>query len=512
MTKKAAKKTGSKPTKQRSATKQTRGNGGNGEEQREPTGVEGIDTILGGGLPPGRLYLVQGAPGTGKTTLGLQFLIAGAQLGQKTLYISLSQSAQELELIAQSHGWSLKGVDVEHLSTAEILESSAEQTVLHMADVELHETRDAIQEAIRKVQPQRLVYDSLLEVRYLADDVLRYRRELLGFKAFVADHEITAMLIDSEPEFGGDKEIESIAHGIIQLAKASPEYGNARRRIDIKKMRGVHFADGMHDMAIRKEQGIEVYPRVVPHLAPEEAGHDLIVSSIEEIDEMLGGGLEPGTSTLVVGQSGTGKSTLATVYAMAALERGENVAMFLFEERLETFFRRSEGLGMNLRKYHKKGQLDVIDFNPGEIPPGEFSLIAQKLINERGGRVLIIDSFTGYLSAWPQSNQAVPQVHALLKYLSRRGVATIMIVAQHGLIGQKMGVDVDVSFLGDTVLLLRMYEWPGTIRRTITVVKKRHGPHDLNIHELTISSEGITIEEFNPPPPGPAGPLIHGER
>lgn len=482
-----------------------------GEQGTIRTGVEGLDDILCGGLPGPRLYLLQGAPGTGKTTAALQFLLAGARRGEPVVYVSLSQTRAELEQIAASHGWSLAGVHIEELSTSETIGDAADQTIFQTADIQLDRTRQAVEEAIRRHAPRRVVYDSLLEIRQLSDNGPRFRREVLGFKAFLASNAIATLLIDVEMESGGDRELESIAHGIIRLDKVLPEYGNVRRRVEVKKMRGVATFGGYHDMSIREGVGVEVYPRVVPHLAPEAARTQLIKSDLAPLDDMLGGGLEAGTSTLIVGQSGTGKSTLASLYSLAALERGEGVVMFLFEERLETFFRRSEGLGMNLRPHHESGLLQIRDFNPAEVSPGEFAQIARKLVEEHETRVVLIDSFTGYLSALPAGDQAVTQMQSLLKYLARRGVLIMLVVAQHGLLGQYADTDVDVSFLGDAVLLMRMYEWPGIVRRTITVVKKRHGPHDLAVHELTIRPEGISVAPFNPPPPGLLGPMA-GER
>ena len=471
------------------------------------TGVAGLDHILGGGLPGPRVYLVRGGSGTGKTTLGLQFLLEGAKRGEPVVYVTLSQSRTELEQIAQSHGWSLDGVVIEQLETGETMNPVADQTIFHTADISLDNTRKAIESAIEKHKPTRLVYDSLLEIRQLSGDSLRFRRELLGFKLFLAEHDVTTLMIDTTSDQGGDTEMEGVAHGIFCLEKFLPEYGVARRRLEVRKMRGVAFSDGYHDMAIRSGTGVEVYPRIVPNLAPERKRSDLIKSNVEPLDHMLGGGLEAGTTTLIVGQAGTGKSTLASIYSHAALERGESVAMFLFEERLETFFRRSEGLGMNLRPYEASGKLQIRDFNPAEISPGEFSQIVQRAVDEHDVRVVLIDSFTGYLSALPKSDQAVMQIQSLVKYLSRRGVLSILIVANHGLLGHNVTSDIDVSFLGDAVLLLRMYEWPGVIRRSVTVVKKRHGPHDLNVHELVIRADGVSVQAFNPPPPGPNGPL-----
>lgn len=471
------------------------------------TGVRGLDEILGGGLPGPRVYLVRGGSGTGKTTMGLQFLLEGAKRGESVVYVTLSQSRAELEQIAQSHGWSLDNVVIEQLETGDALNVAADQTIFHTADIRLDKTRQAIENAIDQYKPTRLVYDSLLEIRQLTGDSLRFRRELLGFKLFLAERNITTLMLDTTSDQGGDTEMEGVAHGIFCLDKLLPEYGVARRRIEVRKMRGVAFSDGYHDIAIRTGTGVQVFPRIVPNLAPETRRTDLIKSNIEPLDHMLGGGLEAGTTTLIVGQAGTGKSTLASIYSHAALQRGESVAMFLFEERLETFFRRSEGLGMNLRPHHESGKLQIRDFNPAEVSPGEFSQIVQQAVDDHDVRVVLIDSFTGYLSALPKSDQAVMQIQSLVKYLSRRGVLSILIVANHGLLGHNVQSDIDVSFLGDAVLLLRMYEWPGVIRRSITVVKKRHGPHDLNVHELIIRPEGISVQAFNPPPLGSSGPL-----
>jgi len=475
------------------------------------TGVGGLDEILRGGLPPARLYLVEGEPGTGKTTLGLQFLLEGVRRGESVLYVSLSQTRAELEQIATSHGWSLAGVNIQELQTADTLDGAGNQSIFHSADIRLDRTREMVEKAIAEHAPRRIVYDSLLEIRQIASDHMRYRRELLGFKSLLNNSQITAVIMDSPVEYGGDKQLEGLAHGIIHLEKELPEYGIARRRMEVRKMRGVGFADGYHDMSIRRGMGVSVYPRIIPDLASEAEHTDLIKSGLAPLDEMLGGGMEAGTTTLVTGQAGTGKSTLASLYALAALERGEAVAMYLFEERMETLFRRSEGLGLNLRPYYESKQLTINDFNPAEISAGEFSLIVRDGVDNRNTRVVLIDSFTGYLSALPKSDQAVTQIQSLLKYLARRGVLTILIVAQHGLLGQNVGIDVDVSFVGDTVLLLRLHEAPGVLRRSISIVKKRHGPHGLDVREMTINEKGIGIEPFNPAPVGTAGLVVHAQ-
>ena len=470
------------------------------------SGAVGLDNILRGGLTGPHLYLLQGSPGTGKTTLALQFLLAGAALGEPTLYVSLSQSALELKAIARSHGWTLEGVAVEELDAASEPSDRDDQTIFVHADIRLDKTRAAIEEKIERLRPKRLVYDSLLEIRKLTSDTERLHREMLGFKALLERRGIAAFMIDVTPEEGGDNDFASIAHGIIRLERWMPEYGPARRRVDIRKMRGANFHSGYHDMAIRSGQGVVIFPREVPVTTVERATGALIKSGIDDLDSMLGGGMEGGTTTLIIGQSGTGKSTTASLYAEAALKRGEAVSLFLFEEREETFFRRSEGLGIKLREFHKDGLLALFDFDPATISPGEFSQMVRDSVTANSARVVVIDSFTGYINSLPRSEQAVLQMQALLKYLSRRGVLTMLIVAQHGLLGHDMKSDVDLSFLGDTVLFLRMFELPSVIRRTLAVIKKRHGAHDLGVHELIIESGHIRILPSGVPRPSASSP------
>lgn len=482
-----------------------------GKEDRVGTGIAGLDAVTGGGLPGSRLYLVRGTAGTGKTTLGLQFLIEGASRGEPVLYVTLSQSEEELLQIAKSHGWDLKGVTIQSLSKVSDVIDLSEQTIFQSADLRLDRTRDEIQKIIQELSPTRIVYDSLLEIRLLASDNNRFRREVLGFKSFLSESNITALLLDTEHGTSdrSEDQLENVAHGIIRLEKHLPTYGTARRRVEIKKMRGTPIRDGYHDISIRTGKGLVVYPRIIPEIRPKSTvDENLIRCDIENLDNMLGGGLDAGTTALIVGQSGTGKSTLSSLYVRAALERGESVGVYLFEERRETFLRRCEGLGIKLRSYVDEGRLILRDFNPTEVSPGEFGSIVESAIEKNKIKVIAIDSLTGYLSALPESEEAITQMHSLLKYLTRRGVLILLIVAQHGLLGHQQHSDLDVSFLGDTVLLLRMYEWPGVIRRTIGVVKKRHGPHDLDIHELQIGSEGVSVEPFNPPPPGESGPLV----
>jgi circadian clock protein KaiC len=466
------------------------------------SGIAGLDEILRGGLPASNLYIMQGAPGSGKTTAALQFLRAGVEAGERCIYVSLSQTKAELESIAVSHGWTLEGIRVEELSASEAVTSAADQTIFQTAELRLDETRKAIEDAIEEHKPSRLVYDSLLEIRLITGDTPRFRRELIAFKAFLAKRNVVALLLDTQLRDGHNtgEEVEGVAHGVICLDKSIDEYGPVRRRVEVSKMRGVPVFDGYHDMAIREGQGVVVFPRIVPGAASASVKPQLIKSGVDTLDEMFGGGQESGTTTLVIGQSGTGKSTMASLYATAALKRGESVALFLFEERLETFFRRSEGLGMELRQFYDDGQLIIRDFNPNEISPGEFGQIVEQAVTGEKVRVVVIDSFTGYLNSLPHREKAVRDIQSLLKYLARAGVLTILIVAQHGLLGHDVGIDVDVSFLGDTVLLLRIAEHEGRLRRNITVVKKRHGPHDLDVRELFIQSSGVTVVPYNPLP------------
>ncbi|MBB4658692.1 ATPase domain-containing protein [Parvularcula dongshanensis] len=459
--------------------------------ERISTGVHNLDNVLNGGFPGRYSYLLHGEPGTGKTTFALQFLLEGVKNGESVVFVSLSQTRHELEMIADSHGWDISKIHVVEMKTGE--PETEEQTVFYPVDIRMDLTRDAIMKALDTHKPRRLVYDSLVEVRKLSRDPTRFQREMLSLKQTTSEMGVATLLIDLTTDDSNDLELESYAHGIIHLDKDLPTYGQARRRIEVAKMRGVDFFDGYHDMDILQGKGVVAFPRIVPLLAPEEAGGNLISSGVRPLDEMLGGGLESGTTALVIGQAGTGKSTLASLYLHAALSRGEACAMFLFEERQETFFRRSEGLGLPLRSFHKQGLLEIYDFNPSEISQGEFNEIALRSVDENNTKVVVIDSFTGYVGGLPNSNEAIVQIQLLLKYLARRDVLTVLIVSQSGLLGHQMSMTLDVSFLGDTVLFLRMYEAGSTIERSITVAKKRHGPHDLNIRRLEIGKKGVAV-------------------
>lgn len=466
-----------------------------------PTGVDGLDEVLRGGLPAGNLHLLQGPPGAGKTTLALQFLRAGMEAGERVLYVTLSQTAEELRRIGSSHGWDLSAMDIVELQ-AHAGSTESEQTIFHTSDLRLDQTRKEIETTISERRPQRMVYDSLLEVRLLAPDDTRYHRELVGLRSFLFARSITTLLLDAEPagEAGMDTQSRGIVHGVLNMDKVLPDFGSARRRIEVSKMRGVDIHDGWHDMDIRTGDGVIIFPRLAPiePINREGDAGDLIRSGLDGLDNAFGGGMEPGTTTMVVGQAGTGKSTIASLYATAALQRGEEVALFLFEERVETFFRRSEGLGMDLREHHANGRLRLYDFNPDEMTAGEFTQLVKAEARSDKLRVVVIDSFTGYMSSLSNESQALFDIQALLKHLARRGILTILIVAQHGLLGAHAEIGLDLSFLGDTVLLLRMREEEGRVRRSMVAVKKRHGPHEMDVRELIIAPHKVEV--------GPLGP------
>ena len=459
------------------------------------TGIPGLDEILRGGLPSSSMHLVQGPPGSGKTTMALQFLREGAARGEKTLYVTLSQTARDLHRIADSHGWDIGSVEIVELQ-AESLGEVSDQSIFQTVDLRLDRTRQAVQDAIERVGPDRMVYDSLLEVRLLSPGDDRYQRELMGLRHFIEARGITVILIDIEPtdEPTMDTQSRGIVHSVLTFDKVIPSFGRARRRLQISKVRGIDAADGWHDMDIRTGDGVVVFPRLVPAAADRstKAG-DPIRSGRDRLDDMFGGGMEAGTTTMVVGQAGTGKSTIASLYATAALKRGERVALFLFEERLETFFRRSAGLGMDLRSYYDSGQLQIYDFNPDAISAGEFGQLVQQETSGDDLRVLVIDSFTGYMASLGHENQALYDIQALLKHTARRNVLTFLIVAQTGLLGGGGETPMDLSFLGDTVLFLRMREVDGHVRRDLVAVKKRHGPHALDVRRLIIEPGNVDV-------------------
>lgn len=474
---------------------------GNTPETLVSTGIPGLDYILLGGLPANHLYLVEGDPGTGKTTLGLQFLLAGKARGEKGLYVTLSETKAELSTVAESHGWSLDGVGLFELeSLEERLQREHQYTVFHPSEVELGETTKHICDQVEKFQPVRVVFDSLSEMRLLARDPLRYRRQVLALKQFFAGRKCTVVLLDDRTSSETDLQLQSISHGVVVMERVAVEYGGARRRLMVSKMRGLAFREGHHDFAIRTG-GVVVYPRLVAAEHKQEPKRearrpDEVRSGISELDQLLGGGLHYGTSTLALGPAGSGKSTLVTQFASALAQAGEGVACYVFEETRENFLDRAAGLDMDLRPHIEGGRVTVEQIDPAEISPGEFVHRVRSAVDReagRGVRVVIIDSLNGYLNSMPSESFLLIQMHELLMYLNERGVLTLMVLAQHGLMGHGMQTPVDLTYLADTVILLRFFEAFGVVRQAIAVVKKRTGAHERSIREFKVSSRGIQI-------------------
>ena len=454
-----------------------------------------MDDILEGGLPGDELCLLQGDAGTGKTTVALQFLLEGVRVGERVLYVTLSQTEAGLRRIARSHGLSLAGVEIHELSAADFAaQAAAEQTLFPTADVELGETVDAVIAAVTRLDPARVVFDSVAELRLLAGDPLRYQRQLLGLRQFFTDRRCSVLLLEDGSPGSGDQKLQGLLGGLIVLEQLAPEYGNVRRRLRVVKLRGTSYHGGYHNFKIRTG-GVEVYPRITPDVTAEHNDWRTLASGVTELDALLGGGLEEGTTCLVLGPSGTGKTTLATLYAYAAARRGERTAVFLFDERPETFYRRSEGLGMDVRPLVTEGRMRVRQIDTGELSPGEFAQDVRRAVDDEGARVVLIDSLSGYFHAMPQEDQLVTQMHELLVYLSQRGVLSLLIVGQSGIVGTDIMAPVDVSYMADTVLLLRHFEAFGTLRKAVSVVKKRYGPHETAIRELRFAPGGVAVGE-----------------
>lgn len=457
------------------------------------TGIAGLDSILHGGLPRRRVFLIQGDPGVGKTTLAMSFLIEGARLGEKCLYVSLSESTDELSSIARSHQWDLTGIDihVQHLDHAGKLIDET-NTLFRSDEVELFETTDQIKQAVEKIRPDRIVIDSLSEFRLLAQSSHRYRRHILALKQYFGMHETTVLFLDDRTSDVTDTQLHSIPHGVIELEQIPPVYGSERRRLRVVKMRGRAFTGGFHDFKI-VEGGVRVFPRLIAAEHPSSFERTPITSGVGELDALLGGGVDRGTSTLLMGPAGAGKSALITQYVIAAAERGDEVALFVFDESILSLYSRSESLGLPLRKYVDHGLVHLQQIDPAEMTTGEFSDLVRREVTERGIRVLAIDSLNGYMNSMSEERNLMLHMHELLSYLGQHGVATFLVVSQHGLLGNAMVSVIDVSYLADTVILLRYFELQGEIRKAISVVKKRSGNHEKSIREFNLSSNGLHI-------------------
>lgn len=458
------------------------------------TGVEGLDEILKGGLPSRRLYLLKGNPGVGKTTLALQYLLEGIRRGEKGLYITLSETADEINSVALSHGWSLEGLNIFELSALEHqLAQEAQNTVFHPSEIELNKTTDILLRRIEDVKPQRLVIDSLSELRLLSDTPLRYRRQMLSLKQFLSVRDVTVMLLDDHAADGGDLHVQSIAHGVFTIEQLESDYGAERRRVKINKLRGVNFVGGFHD-AVIVQGGLKIFPRLVAadHRVSYEPG--VLTTNIAPLDALVGGGLDRGTSCLLLGPAGTGKSSLSLQFAVAAAQRGERVLFCLFEENTRTLMARAESVNMPVRTLVDAGTIELLEVDPVMLAPGEFVHMVKERVQKDDTRVVVIDSLNGYLQAMPDVKFLNIQLHELLSFLSRYGVMTLMTVAQHGIVGQ-MNTPIDLTYLADTVVLLRYFEQDGRIRKAVSVVKKRMGRHEDTIRELKLDSTGLRVGE-----------------
>jgi circadian clock protein KaiC len=459
------------------------------------TGTPGLDQILGGGLTPNRLYLIEGDPGAGKTTLALRYLLQGAEDGESGLYVTLSETKEEIEAVAESHGWSLEAINVvELVASEEDLTPDTQYTMYHPSEAELAETTKAVLDEVERVKPRRVVFDSLSELRLLAQNPLRYRRQILALKQFFAGRKCTVLLLDDLTSEESDLQVRSIAHGVLTLEQLSPEYGAERRRLRVAKLRGKVYKGGYHDFTIVRG-GLRVFPRLVAAHHRQESDRQRVESGVKALDELLGGGLDRGTSTLIMGPAGSAKSSVAVQYAVAAAQRGERAAIFAFDESRQTLLVRSAALGIDLRTQIDEGRVVVQQVDPAEMSPGEFVQTVRQEVEESECRVVVIDSLNGYMNSMPEERFLTIQLHELLMYLGQKGVTTILVVAQHGLVGNTMQSPVDVSYLADSVILTRYYELNGRVRKAISVVKKRSGPHEETIRELSMGKGGIIVGE-----------------
>lgn len=461
-------------------------------EARLSVGIAGLDDVLGGGLPRNHLYLIEGDPGTGKTTIALQFLMDGVRQGEQGLYVTLSESRGELLGVAASHGWSLEGITIHEMSPqGEEIQPEAQYTVFHPAEVELADTVASVLKVVDEVQATRVVFDSLSELRMLARDPLRYRRQILALKRYFAGRNCTVLLLDDRTAETNDLQLQSLAHGVIMLHNQEREYGSKRRRLEVRKLRGSSFREGFHDYTI-ETGGVRVFPRLVAAEHQKGVVHNAVASGIKELDELLGGGLDSGTSTLLMGPAGSGKSSVAIRYALTAAQRGERSAIFTFDEGIATLKQRSAGLGMDLEPALASGAITITQVDPAELAAGQFVDMVRELVKD-GVRIVVVDSLNGFFYAMSGEQAVMLQVHELLAYLGQMGVTTILTMAQHGFVGSGMYSPVDVSYVADTVILFRYFEAIGTVKQAVSVVKKRTGMHERSIRELSFRGSSIHV-------------------
>lgn len=457
-------------------------------------GVEGLDYVLAGGLDRGRTFLLEGSPGTGKTTIALQFLLSGAAAGERCLYVTLSETEDELRATAAGHGWNLEGVEIFELIPPEnLLDEDQQQSLLYSSDLELGETTKRVFEVFERLKPNRVVLDSLSEIRLLAQSSLRYRRQILALKHYFARSDATVLMLDDLTTDVNDKTVHSVAHGVLRLEELAPEYGAERRRMRVVKYRGRRFRGGFHDFTI-ETGGVRVYPRLVSAEHKTRFKRDLLTTDSPELNALLGGGIERGSSVLVLGPAGTGKSLLLLTFIKTAVERGERAAMFVFDEEMGLLLQRALGVGIDLQKMIDSDQLVLEQVDAAELTPGEFSERVRRCVEEHGARTVLVDSLNGYQTSMPGEHAILLHLHELLQYLNRQGATTFLTVAQHGLVGE-MKSPIDLTYLADSVILLRYFEALGRVRRAISVIKKRSGPHEDTIREYLIGARGLTLGE-----------------
>ncbi|WP_343346437.1 ATPase domain-containing protein [Sphingomicrobium sp. XHP0239] len=457
------------------------------------TGVEGLDDVTAGGLQRGRIYLLEGSPGAGKTTIATQFLLEGAKNGERGLYITLSETEEELRSGARSHGWEIDdSVEIYELVPPEtLLDENEQQSLLYSSDLELGETTKRIFEAFERVKPDLVVLDSLSEIRLLAQSSLRYRRQILSLKHYFAKHRTTVLLLDDLTTDVLDKTVHSVAHAVMRLEESAPTYGPERRRMRVIKYRGRRFRGGFHDMII-DTGGVKIFPRLVSSEHRRQFERSTVKTGNEQLDNILGGGLDRGSSALILGPAGTGKSLLTLSFVQSVVDRGERAAMFVFDEELGLLKQRAKGLGIDLQAMVDNGKLSLEQVDAAELTPGQFSQRVREQVENNDATTVVIDSLNGYQAAMPEEQALILHMHELLQFLNRRGASTFLTVAQHGLVGD-MRTPVDVTYLADTVILLRYFEAAGRVRRALSVVKKRTGAHEDTIREFSISESGINL-------------------
>jgi circadian clock protein KaiC len=457
------------------------------------TGITELDSILGGGLTAQRTYLMEGTPGSGKTTIALQFLLEGAAHGEPGLYITLSETAAELREVARSHGWSLEGIELFELIAEDGLDLASEQSILEPSEVELGETIRGVMECVDRIRPARIVFDSLSELRLLSQHSLRYRRQILALKHYFSTRACTVVMLDDRSSDPGDIQLHSIAHGVIVLEQSAQDYGSERRRLRVVKMRGVKYRGGYHDFVI-ETGGVAVFPRLVANEHHSDFLGELVSTGIDRLDTMIGGGLARGTNVLLNGPSGVGKTTTAIRCGLTAIERGEKAAYFLFDEGIATFMARSAAMGMDLKSHCASGQLTLSQVDPAELSPGEFASRVRKAVEKDGVKFLVIDSLNAFLQAMPGEKYLVLQMHEMLSYLNQQGIITLLILGQHGMVGE-IRSEVDLSYLSDSILLFRYFEADGRLLKAISVVKSRVTEHESSIRQFGLGGNGISVGE-----------------